>query len=382
MVRTGPALLLAMVNPLLCSPGFCSGQRYTPGVSVPSGRVGEPRADGSCARVAPMPSPDRSLTVVVTAHRLGAMVEDCVRSLRTSVDDRIRFLLVDDGSGDDTPERLAAAARRTPNTELLALPRNVGVAAARMTALERLETDWVTFLDGDDWVARNYFPRLFDEVLAAGVDWVRVDHVASRGKQRILTRIPDINRAGRIGVPRESILSARTSSVDFAHSWSGVYHRGLVDDGTLYFPTELRTAEDRPTIWSLHLRVPEFTVARTVGLHYRLGLSTSLTQTGDDRQLDITESMRQVQQLVLADRDAEKFLPKVWKTWAGLFAWHWEHRARLTPRLRLRFAREAGALLDTADQPELQRVVRAMPESKRQAIEGLRRTASLVGGRG
>lgn len=312
------------------------------------------------------------------------MVEDCVRSLRTSADDRIRFLLIDDGSDDDTPVRLAAAARRMPNTELLALPQNLGVAAVRMLALEQLQTDWVTFLDGDDWVARGYFPRLFDEVLTRTdradepLDWIRTDHVACRGRQRILTRIPDPNRAGRIGSPRESILSARTSSVDFAHSWSGIYHRRLVDDGTLYFPTELRTAEDRPTIWSLHLRVPRFTIAGTVGIHYRLGLSTSLTQTGDDRQLDITESMRQVQQLVLADPEAEKFLPKVWKTWAGLFAWHWEHRARLTPALRRRFAREAGALLDTADQAELAMVIRAMPESKRQAVDGLRRAASLA----
>lgn len=325
-----------------------------------------------------MPAAHPSLTVVVNFFRLGSLATDALASLRWSSDPRIRFLLVDDASPDDTPDRLRRAARELPGAEVLALPENLGVAGARMAALERLETDWFTFLDGDDWVSKGYYPTLFDEVLAAGVDWVRTDHVLCHGRERTLVRIPDINRAGRVGSPRESILSARTSSVDFAHSWSGVYHRRLAEDGTVSFPTELGTAEDRPTIWRLHLTVPAFTIARTTGVHYRQAVEGSLTKTGDVRQLAVTESMRQVGEMVAADPEADRFRPKVLRTWVGLFAWHWSHRARFTPALRARFITEAGALLDTADQQELEDVIRAMPESRRQAIRALRRAARVL----
>lgn len=325
-----------------------------------------------------MPAAPPLLTVVVNFFRLGPMATDALASLRWSADPRIQFLLVDDASPDDTPERLQAAARTLPGARLLLLGENRGLAGARMAALEQLDTDWVTFLDGDDWVSKGYYPALLDEVVASGVDWVRMDHILCTGRQRELVRIPDINRAGRIGSPRESILSARTSSVDFAHAWSGVYHRRLVEQGVVYYPPELRTAEDRPGIWSLHLKVPQFTIARTVGVHYRQAVEGSLTQTGDVRQLAVTESMRQVREVVLADPEADRFMPKVMKTWAGLFAWHWQHRSRFTPALRARFVREAGALLDTADQELLNSVVRAMPESRRQAVEALRRQAGLL----
>lgn len=325
-----------------------------------------------------MPAAPPLLTVVVNFFRLGPMATDALASLRWSADPRIRFLLVDDASPDDTPERLQAASCTLPGARLLLLGENRGLAGARMAALEELDTDWVTFLDGDDWVSKGYYPALLDEVLASGVDWVRTDHILCTGRQRQLVRIPDINRAGRIGSPRESILSARTSSVDFAHAWSGVYHRRLVEQGIVYYPPELRTAEDRPGIWSLHLKVPQFTIARTVGVHYRQAVEGSLTQTGDVRQLAVTESMRQVREVVLADPEAERFMPKVMKTWAGLFAWHWQHRSRFTPGLRARFVREAGALLDTADQDLLESVVRAMPESRRQSVEALRRQAAVL----
>lgn len=329
-----------------------------------------------------MPGPLRTtaplLTVVVNFYKLGPLATDALASLRWSADPRIRFLLVDDASPDDTAERLARAARDLPGAEILVLPTNLGLAGARMAALAQLETDWFTFLDGDDWVAKRYYPALLDEVLAAGVEWVRTDHVLCTGRERVLVRIPDVNRAGRIGSPRESILSARTSSVDFAHAWSGVYHRRLAIDGTVFYPPELRTAEDRPAIWKLHLTVPTFTIARTVGVHYRQAVEGSLTQTGDVRQLAVTESMRQVGEIVAADPEAERFRAKVLRTWAGLFAWHWAHRARFTPALRARFIREAGALLDTADQAQLEAVIRAMPESRRQAVQALRRSARVL----
>lgn len=325
-----------------------------------------------------MPAARPLLTVVVNFFRLGPLATDALASLQWSTDPRIRFLLVDDASGDDTPERLRTAAAGLSGARVLLLPDNRGLAGARMAALAELDTPWVTFLDGDDWVSKGYYPALLDEVLATGVDWVRTDHVLCTGRQRQLVRIPDINRAGRIGSPRESILSARTSSVDFAHAWSGVYHRRLVDAGLVHYPPELRTAEDRPGIWKLHLDVPAFTIARTVGVHYRQAVEGSLTQIGDVRQLAVTESMRQVRDVVAADPDAARFMPKVMKTWAGLFAWHWQHRSRFTPALRVRFVREAGALLDTADQELLGSVVRAMPESRRQAVEALRRQAALL----
>ena len=331
-------------------------------------------------RVAHMPatSPTPLLTVVVNFFSLGRLATDALASLRWSVDPRIRFLLVDDASPDDTLARLERAAAHLPGAEVLALPVNQGLAGARMAALAQVDTDWFTFLDGDDWVAKGYYPALLDEVRSAGVPWVRTDHIACTGRQRELVRIPDLNRAGRIGCPRESILSARTSSVDFAHAWSGVYHRDLAHDGTVFYPPQLRTAEDRPAIWTLHLTVPKFTIARTVGVHYRQAVPGSLTQTGDVRQLAVTESMRQVGEIVAADPQAQRFRAKVLRTWTGLFAWHWAHRDRFTPALRARFVAEAGALLDTVAPQELDAVIRAMPESRRQAVQALRRSARVL----
>ncbi|GAB3623203.1 glycosyltransferase family 2 protein [Mariniluteicoccus endophyticus] len=317
------------------------------------------------------------LTVVVNFYNLQRLAPQALASLRGSASPGVRFLLVDDASTDDTPNLLEDAARSIPGADVLHLDHNQGLAAARHRGMERVETDWFTFLDGDDWVEPGYYPTLFDEVLASGCEWVRTDHIEVVGTTRTPIRIPDRNRAKRIGSPRESILAARTTSVDFAHAWSGVYHRRLRDEGLVFYPEQLRTAEDRPGIWRLHLNVDRFTIARTMGLFYRRGVAGSLTQTGDVRQLAIIESLRLMREEVLADREADRFMPKVVRTWCGLLAAHWMLRSRLTPALRRRFAVEALHLLDTVDPAMLQANLDTMIESRRQALEDLLRTGYL-----
>lgn len=326
------------------------------------------------------PTRDR-LTVFVLFHDLGgpgAPARDCLASLERAVDERIWFELIDDGSTDDTPALLADAARRLPRTRVHTHPRAFGAAAARNGALTRVDTEWFTFLDGDDWVRPGYFGALLDDALRWRLPWVRVDHIASTGRERVVTRLPTGAR-GRVVAPRDAILPGhRTTAVDFAHSWGGLYHRSVAEECIWWFPPWLRTAEDRPGIWNLHLRLEAFTVSAVCGLHYRRGLPTSLTMVRDERQLDIVDSMRLLGERVAADPEADRFATKVVRTWAGLFAYHYLNRHRLTPTLRQRFVVDADALLATADQELLGDVLTVMPESRRQSVVALRRQAAVL----
>mgnify|MGYP002759755444 CR=1 FL=1 len=327
-----------------------------------------------------MASRDR-LTVFVLFHNLGGsnpLARECLASLAHSVDDRIRFELIDDGSTDDTPQLLAEAARRLPGASVHTHASARGASAARNGALTRVETTWFTFLDGDDWVRRGYYPALLDEAERTGVPWLRVDHIATTGKERLVTRIPSGAR-GRVIAPREEILPGhRTTPVDFAHSWGGLYHRCLADEQIWWFPPQLRTAEDRPGIWNLHLSVDAYAISEVCGLHYRRGIPTSLTMVRDERQLDIIESMRLMGEVVARHDDTERFAPKVVRTWAGLFAFHYLNRHRLSPALRRRFMVDADALLATAPQELLAEVLTVMPESRRQSVQSLRRQAAAL----
>ena len=71
------------------------------------------------------------------------------------------FILVDDCSTDETPAILERAAEdlRTSPSAVIRHETNGGLATARNTGLDAAQGEYLTFLDGDDWLAPGYFDR-------------------------------------------------------------------------------------------------------------------------------------------------------------------------------------------------------------------------------
>jgi hypothetical protein len=229
---------------------------------------------------------------------------------------------VDDASTDRTPVILEQALDLLPGARLVRHEHNGGLATARNTGIDAARGEFITFLDGDDWYGPGYLPKLVDAIEELGTDFVRVDHVQCTNRSRNVMRLPNGRRGTRL-TPRDAILPAdRSTSVDYAFAWAGIYHRRLVDAGLLHFTHGLRTAEDRPWIWRLHREADSFAVVGLLGVHYRRGVATSLTQIGDVRQLDFIRAMDQVIEETAQDRDADLLMPKAVRTYCAIMAHH------------------------------------------------------------
>jgi hypothetical protein len=277
------------------------------------------------------------LSVIVPCHNVAGYAAQTLRSLRHSAGPEIELLLVDDASTDETPAVLAAGAERLPGARVLSLPRNVGLAAARNAGIREARGEYLTFLDGDDFVAAGYYPQLLAVIERLGCAMVRTDHVQVHGRERTVHRIGHGPR-GVVSRPRDAILPAdRATSVDSPNAWAGIYHRRLVDNGLLYFSEHLRTCEDRPWNWRLHLRADSFAVVGLLGVFYRRGVSTSLTQITDERQLDFLPAFDQIVADTVQDPDGDRLLPKALRSYCAMVLHHLGRRDR--------YEREAAARL-------------------------------------
>ena len=112
----------------------------------------------------PVPDAPVRVSVVLPVHDVGPPLAHTLDRLLATLRADDELLLVDDGSTDDTAE----VARRwlddhpevTGRWRLLELPDNVGVAAARNTALPRLQGEAVWFVDWDDTWDEQILDRL------------------------------------------------------------------------------------------------------------------------------------------------------------------------------------------------------------------------------
>lgn len=313
------------------------------------------------------------LSVIVPFYNVQQYAPDTLRSLRANAREDFEFILVDDCSTDGTPDILARAERELPGARLLRHERNEGLATARNTGIDAARGEFLTFLDGDDWLAAGYYPQLLAPIEELGCDFVRTDHVQCTGRARAVHRVPHGMR-GVVLNPRDAILpSDRTTSVDYAYAWAGVYHRRLVDEGLLHFTPGLRTAEDRPWIWRLHREARSFAVAGLLGVFYRRGVASSLTQIGDVRQLDFIKAFDQVIEETSRDPDAARLLPKAVRTYCAVMAHHLGSIERFEPPVARQLRALCASSLRRLPQAELMDTLDSMDQQRAARLRRLRR---------
>ncbi len=313
------------------------------------------------------------LSVIVPFYNVRAFAPDMLRSLSSNNRADFEFILVDDCSSDGTLDLLQHAADgAVPGARLVRHEVNKGLATARNTGLDAARGEYLTFLDGDDWLAPGYLPRLLAAAEELGCDFVRTDHVQCAGKERTVHRVPH-GRRGEVLDPRAAILPAHTStSVDYPYAWAGMYHRRLMDAGLLHFPDGLRTAEDRPWIWRLHRRARSFAVLGLLGVFYRRGVASSLTQIGDVRQLDFIRSFDQVLAETAEDPRADEFLPKAVRTYCAIISHHLANIDRFEPHVARRLRALSAAAMKRMPQDLLTEALDSMDLDRSVKLRRLR----------
>jgi len=193
--------------------------------SRPAAALARRLTDTGLAEVRPLAPPPRlTLTVVVPVRDRPRELDRCLRSVGRSHP----VMVVDDGS-DDAAAVAAVCAEH--EAELVRRNGSGGPAAARNTALHRVESDLVAFVDSDCRVPEGWIDRL-------------LGHFADPLVVAVAPRIV----AGRRGGPRSALdMGTRPATVipggpvPYVPTAALVARRGPLGTG---FDTSLRYGED------------------------------------------------------------------------------------------------------------------------------------------
>lgn len=313
------------------------------------------------------------LSVIVPCFNIETYISDTVTSLVNNSRDDFEFIFVEDRSTKDkTYEALLELTKRLKNGRVIRHEQNGGLATARNTGIDAAEGVYLTFLDGDDWLAPGYLADLVDCIERFDVDFVRTDHVQVTGVERSVQRAPEGRRHTPLD-PRTSILPVDdTTMVDYPYAWAGVYHRRLLDRGMLRFHDGLRTAEDRPWIWDLHRRAESYVTASLRGVFYRRGVASSLTQIGDVRQLDFFRSFDLVLKELATDPEARALRKKALRNYCVVIAHQLLERGRFERGVATRLRQLAAEALGRMTEEELNEALVGMGEERVHTLRRIR----------
>lgn len=101
------------------------------------------------------------LSVIVPIYNVEKYVEKCVRSIMGQTLSDIQIILVDDGSK-DLSGQICDDLARVDERIVVIHKENGGLVSARKAGLEQASGDYVTFVDGDDWIDVDFYKKAFD----------------------------------------------------------------------------------------------------------------------------------------------------------------------------------------------------------------------------
>ena len=155
-----------------------------------------------------------TVSVIIPVRNRSGVIDRCLQSVAAQTYERVRLIVVDNGSTDDTHSRvadwMAANGERFVETCLLDEPRS-GANAARNCGLRAVTDGYVAFFDSDDEMSPDFLTQMLDVLRADGeARWVLA-------RTRMI--FPDGTEHVRHGVPNPSaahhLLSAQVSTQSF-----------------------------------------------------------------------------------------------------------------------------------------------------------------------
>lgn len=211
-----------------------------------------------------------AVSVVVPVYNILPYLDQCVSSLSEQTLRDREILLIDDGATDGSAKLCDEWAAKDPTIKVIH-KNNGGCASARMAGLEAATGEYITFIDGDDWVDPTMLERLFNLSLRTGDDVVEAGWCFA---------YPSGNVDDRTTIERDQCYISSggimrrikdVALIDQPTIWRRLYKRAFLNNEKIGFETRLRRFDDMPFQFETLVRAPDIAYEDHCVTYYRQG---------------------------------------------------------------------------------------------------------------
>jgi len=107
------------------------------------------------------------ISVIVPIYNVDRYLRRCLDSIADQTYENLEIFLVDDGSSDESPAICDAYAAKDSRFRVIHRP-NGGISAARNMGLDAMRGEFVSLVDGDDYLAPTMLEALYARMVADG----------------------------------------------------------------------------------------------------------------------------------------------------------------------------------------------------------------------
>lgn len=109
------------------------------------------------------------ISVIVPVYKVEDYLYRCVESIVNQSYKNLEIILVDDGSPDKCPQMCDEWIKKDSRIKVIHKD-NGGLSDARNAGLDIASGEYISFVDSDDWISKNYIEKLYHSIIANNAD--------------------------------------------------------------------------------------------------------------------------------------------------------------------------------------------------------------------
>ena len=207
------------------------------------------------------------ISIVIPVYNAEEYLEKCIESILDQTYPNWELVLVDNGSTDESMEICRAYAKKDVRITAFHQYRNQGVSVARNLGMERCLGDFITFIDADDWVKKDYLEKLVKLQKKQDADLVicGYDRVYDEDRKKAPE---ETQKSGKYAIRTYNIKQYLKHYLleGNTHCWGVLYKSSVLEQ--LKFPSGLTIGEDLLFVLEAALRAEKIAVTDYMGYQY------------------------------------------------------------------------------------------------------------------
>ena len=103
------------------------------------------------------------ITIVIPVYKVEKYIDRCIKSVINQTYKNLEIILVDDGSPDNCPKICDEYAEKDKRIKVIH-KKNGGLSDARNVGIEAAKGKYISFIDSDDWIEKDFIECLYKSI--------------------------------------------------------------------------------------------------------------------------------------------------------------------------------------------------------------------------
>lgn len=232
------------------------------------------------------------LSVIVPIYGVEKYLNQCIRSISEQTYHNLEIVLVDDGSTGNEGKICDDWAAKDLRIKVIH-KTNEGLVEARKTGITAASSDYITFVDGDDYIEADYYEKLMANMISENADLVCasfMQYYSDDRKEVIIQNMPSGVYAGKdIIFLHQNMNCYKANYYDFAvfpSTCLKLYRKSILLQDCMSIPAEITLGEDSAVTFPYLLRCNKVVVDNSITGYYYRYLEDSMTKVVDIKMFD------------------------------------------------------------------------------------------------